>query len=406
MLSEDSIDTLMQPIITRQEGINTYIINKIAERVNDIGKMLPSDIYKLERLLKTGSDVKLINNELAKVTRLQIKDIKKLIRIVAQDVYLDTKPFYDYRHLSFIPFDKNTELQSIVTSIATQTAEMYINMSKSQAFMIRDLTNPSKLIPTTISDTYQTIVDEAIQANSMGIIDYHTAMRRTMKQLNESGIRCVIYQAESGRIHTQRLDTVVRRNLLDGVRAINQGVQDETGRQYGADGKEISVHQYPAPDHAEVQGHQFTNEEYTKMQDGKSFKDIQSRAYEAFERKIGTLNCRHFAFSIIIGYAKPNYTDKQLNQFLVNNNRGYTLPNGNRLTMYQCTQEQRRLETEVRKAKDGQIMAKKCGDIELAKQYQAKINEYTTKYNSFSKSCGLVIKPIKTTVSGYRKIKL
>jgi hypothetical protein len=404
MLSDDSIDKLMQPIITRQENINTYVIKMIAKRVKEIGKLSPSDIYKLERLLKTGGDVKKINKELATLTGLQVQDIKKLIKTVAEDAYLDTKPYYDYRHKSFIPFEENVSLQRVVKSIAKQTSDTYINLSKSQAFMIRDLKNPKILKSTTIAKTYQTVIDEAVQASQSGIIDYNTAMRRTMKQLNESSIRSVTYNTETGKTYSQRLDTAVRRNILDGIRAINQGVQDETGKQFGANGKEITVHQFPAPDHAPVQGRQFTNEEYDKMQRAESFEDVKGNKYIAFDRQIGTLNCRHFTYSIVIGYTKPNYTDEQLAQILADNDKGYTLPNGKHLTMYQCTQEQRRLETEVRKAKDGQIMAKTSGDIDLAKEYQAKVNKYIEQYKQFSNSCGLSLKYNKLYVDDYQKI--
>jgi hypothetical protein len=405
MLSQDSLNKLMNPIITRQEQINLYVLNLIAARIKEIGTMLPSDVFKLERLLKTGSDVRLINKELARLTGLQEQDIKKLIRIVAADAYVDTRPFYDYRNKPFIPFDSNIQLQRVVNAIAEQTAGTYRNLSKAQAFMIRDLRDPRILIATPAAQAYQSVVDEAVQCVSTGVTDYSSAMRRTLKQLSDSGLR-VVYNTESGRTYTQRMDTAVRRNILDGVRAINQGVQDETGKQFGADGKELTVHQYPAEDHAPVQGHQFYNDEYDKMQSGQSFKDIQGRTYEGFKRAIGTLNCRHFAYSIIVGVAKPNYTDAQLQNIINQNEQGYTLPNGKHLTMYECTQRQREMETKIRYAKDGQIAARTAGDIELAREYQAKINRYTQQYEAFSKACGLQEMRNKMTVSGYRKIKV
>lgn len=406
MFSEDAIDNLIQPIIDRQQNINNYVINIIAERIKEIGSISSSDLFKLERLLKSGHDVKKINTELAILTGLQVQDIKTLIKTIAENSYLDVRPFYDYRMLSFIPFSENKQLQKVVTSIANQTAESYVNLSKAQAFMIRDLKNPKILKPTPLAQTYQTVIDEAIQASTLSGIDYNTAMRRTMKQLIDSGIRRVTYNPESGKTYTQRLDTAVRRNVLDGIRAISQGVQDETGKQFGADGKEITVHAFPAPDHAPVQGHQFSNYEFEKMQTGYSCMDVQGRAYAGFDRAIGTLNCRHFTFSIIIGFAPPNYSDEQLEKILQENEAGYTLPNGKHLTMYECTQYQRKLETEIRYAKDGQIAARKSGDMELAREYQAKINKLTTKYKHFSNSCGLSIKSNKMTVSGYKKIKI
>lgn len=406
MLSEDAIQNLVQPIVDRQQKINEYVITIICMRVKEIGRLLPSDIHRLERILKMGADTRKINIEIARQTGYQVRDIKKLIKSVAYDSYEDTKPYYDYRHKSFIAFAKNAPLQRIVNAVANQTANTYLNMSKSQAFMIRDLKNPKVLKPTSISKTYQSVIDEAVQAVQSGTFDYNTAMRRTIQQLADSGLRRVTFNTESGKTYTQRMDTAVRRNILDGVRMVNQAVQDETGKQFGADGKEITVHMNPAPDHQFVQGHQFSNEEYEKLQGEEDviFKDVQGRLYKHFDRHIGTCNCRHFTYSIIIGFANPNYTDAQLAKIMADNDKGYTLPNGKHLTMYECTQHQRKLETEVRYAKDGQMAALAAGNTDLAKQYQVKVNNLTKEYNQFSKACGLSPKPVKMRVSGYKKI--
>lgn len=425
MLSDKEIEKLIQPIINRQININNYVIGIIAKRIKEIGGILSSDLYKLDKLealMRSGNDVQKINKEIAILTNRQISDIKHVIHEVALDSYIDMKRFYDYRMIPFIPFKENVELQKVVKSIATQTSNTYRNLSKSQAFMIRDLKNPKTLRPTSISDTYKTIIDEAIQANQTSGIDYKTAMRRSLRQLVDSGIRNVSYNTESGRVYTQRLDTAVRRNILDGIRAINQGVQDETGKQFGADGVEITVHEYPAEDHAPVQGHQFTMEEYAKISPAPSIHpdnsidtsqyektddvlfDVEGRQYEVFERKIGTLNCRHFTFRIIIGVFPPNYTDEELQQILDRNEKGYQLPNGKKLTMYQCTQKQREMETRIRWAKDGQMAAEAAGDDTLVNEYQAKVNQYEAEYRAFSKACGLTVKHNKTYVTGYQKI--
>ena len=405
MLSDDALEKLMQPIIDRQDEINNYVVTKIAKRIKEIGQVKSSDVYQLMQLRNTGADVKLINAELAKLTNLQVNDIKKIIKVAAIASYLDAKPFYDYRHKSFIPFTENKYLQREVEAIARQTAGTYKNISKAQAFMIRDLKNPKVLKPTKIAETYQSVVDEAIQASQTGVIDYNTAMRRTINQLAESGLRRVTYNPESGKTFTQRMDTAVRRNIMDGIRAVNQQVWLITGEEFKADGVEISAHPYPAPDHAEMQGHQYTNAQFDRMQSAKDFKDVQGRKYKGFERAVGTLNCYHFARSIIIGVMKQTYTDEQLKEMLKKNQEGYTLPNGKHLTMYECTQYQRRLETKIRYAKDGQIAARNSGDIELAQAYQAKINKYTNQYSEFSKACGLSQKKERMRISGYHKIK-
>lgn len=402
MLSQSTLEKLIQPFIDRAEAINLYVIRKIAKRIKQIGELKPSDVYALQQLLRSGSDVREINAEIARITSLQVREVKRLVRAIAFDAYLDAKPFFDYRKKPYIPFDKNTQLQRVIRAWENITAGTFRNVSGSRAtgFLIRDLKNPSQLKFQPIGEAYTSVIDEAVQATQSGVVDYGTAMRRTMKQLVESGVRRLSWN--SG--YTQRLDTSVRRNLLDGVRGVNQGVQDEVGKQFGADGKEITVHANSAPDHEPVQGRQFTNSEYEKLQNAEPFVDVNGRQYEAIKRAIGTLNCRHFTYSIIVGVSKPIYSEEQLQEFARKNAEGYTLPNGKHLTMYECTQYQRQMETEVRKLKDGQMAAREAGDDKLAKEYQAKINQKTKEYNAFSKACGLSPKPTKMAVSGYRKI--
>lgn len=406
MLSDDALNRLIDPIVERQQRINTYVVRQIALRIKEIGEVLPSDVNKLINLRNAGADAQKIIQEIARLTEMQVTEIQKLVETVAEDAYTSAKPFYDFTETSYIPYDKNKLLKRKVRAMAVQTSNSYKNLSKAQAFMIRDPKNPTKLILTPIAKTYQSVIDEAVQAASGGSVNYNTAMRKTVQQLADSGIRRVEYSPESGRRYTQRLDTAVRRNLLDGMRAVNQEMQNIVGEEFGANGVEISVHMNPAPDHAEMQGHQFTNKEFDKMQHGENFKDVQGREYQGFDRAVGTLNCRHFAISIMIGYAKQIYSDEKLKEILDKNEKGYTLPNGKHLTMYECTQKQRELETKIRYAKDGQIAASASGDKQLAEKYQTKINDLTKEYQAFSNACGLKIKPEKIRVEGYKKISL
>lgn len=404
MLSDEGIDKLIFPFVRRQEEINTYVISFIAERIKAIGAVLPSDVWKLQQLYKYGTDAQKLNKELARLTGLQVSEIRDIIRFIAQDAYLDALPYYDYTQTPYIPFAQNVEMQRMIKAIGDNTIQTYINLSRAQAFMIRDLANPQILHQTSISRTYQTVIDEAIQASAQGVIDYNTAMRRTMRQLINSGIRTIEYQAESGRFHTQRMDTAVKRNILQGIRQTYQGMHDLTGKEFGADGKELSVHHYPAPDHAPVQGHQFTNEQYERMQNGLDFYDYNGQHFEGFDRAIGTLNCKHYPFSIILGVFKPNYTPEQLQAILTENQKGFTDAKGKHYTGYECTQKQRQMETEIRKAKDGQIAARAAGDDVLAKEYQAKINQKMAVYKQFSQECGIAMRKDNLTVSGYHKI--
>lgn len=399
MLSISTIDKLAQPIVTRQEQINVYVLKKIASRIKEIGKLTPSDTRTLEQMVKNGSDVREINETIARMSQLQVSDIKSIIKSAAILDYADVKPFYDYRRKPYIPFEQNVQLRRIQNAIANQTANSYLNLARTQAFMLKDSTG--KLKPSTVTETYYKAVDKAIQAVETGTIPFHEAMRETMQELIDSGLRSVDYA--SG--YHRRMDSSVRMNILDGIRQLAIEMQDEVGKQFGSDGREITVVMNPAPDHAPVQGRQFTNVEFEKMQSVQDFQDVTGKRFPAMERAVGIWNCRHIAYSIILGAMKPNYTPEQLQKILDNNEKGYTTKDGKHFTMYECRQYQRQVETQIRRYKDGQIAAKAAGDMELAMKYQNKINRKTQEYMLFSNNCGLRPETARIYVKGYKEIK-
>lgn len=401
MLNDNAIDSLIQPIIARQEQINIFVLTTIANKVREIGMLSPSDVKRLKLLVSMATDIRLMNSELTRLANLQIQDTKDLIKTVAIDAHLDAKPLYDYRHKSFIPYEKNSKLQQYVRAVSKQTAGTFTNLAKSKAngFLVRDLKNPTQLKFQPIDDTYKSVMDEAIQSVNSGV-DYRVAMRRVMKQLVNSGIRRVVW--ENG--YTQRLDTVVRRNLLDGIRSINQLIEDENGKILKADGKELSAHANCAPDHEPFQGHTFTNEEFDNLQGSSTFMDIDKQSFAPVARAIGEYNCRHVAYSVIIGVSKPRYTKEQLQKMIETNHKGYTLPNGQHKTRYECTQIQRQLETKIRSAKEEQMTMKALGNINASRIARKRVVNRTKELNTFSKSCGLKVSKDRITVPGYRAL--
>lgn len=400
MISDNTIDKLVQQVVNRQEAINIYVLDKIANRLREIGQLSPADIKRMKILVTMGTDIQQMNEYLAEMARLQVRDIKTIIKTVALDNYLDAKPLYDYRHKSFIPFERNMDLQRVTNAVAEQTANTYENLSNSKAtgFLVQDKNNPQKLVFKSIDNTYRDAVDKAIQAVQSGAVDTETAIRDVVKQLLNSGVRRLYW--DSG--YTQRLDTAVRRNIQDGVRQINQKIQDEIGRQIGADGKELSAHINSAPDHEPFQGHQFTNAEYEKLQSNQAFKDIDGQSFTAVQRIIGDWNCRHFAYSIIIGKSRPRYSKEQLQTFIENNRIGYTDENGRHMTMYECTQMQRKLETKIRYAKEEQMIMKELGDNLNRRLARNKVESLIREYKLFSMRCGLPTKMYRATVPGYK----
>lgn len=393
MLTDSQIENLIEPFVLRQQELEQFVINTIANRVGEIGTLSKTDVYRLQQLYKTGSSAKAITKEIANVAGIQEKQAKKLIKNVAVNTYKGAKPFYDYRHKQQIPYEQNTRLQRSVNAVSKQTANTFKNLSNSKAIGFID--EKGKFHNTT--ETYQNVIDKAVQSVQLGVLDFDTAMREALKTLNSSGLRKMYW--DSG--YSRRLDSTVRMNILSGIRQINQQVQLQIADEVKADGIELSAHAFSAPDHEPIQGHIFTLAEFDKMQNESSFKDVDGNVYPSMRRPIGEWNCKHFTQAVIIAQHKQIWSNAQLESMKQKNAKGYTTKDGKKLSMYECTQVQRQYETRIRYAKEGYIMAKEAKNEKLMEYYVNQVADLNKQYRQFSKDCGLKMQKKRASVSGY-----
>lgn len=405
MLNEEVYDRLSEVLVARIESANTFVLKEIAKNIKLMGGMNKTNMYQLEQILRFGGSYERITQKLAEVTRLNVQDIYKMFEEMAKKDQRFAEKFYKYRSIDFIPYEQNEALKQQVRAIARQTAESYINLSQTLAFA-RRLPN-GQLVYSNLSDVYQYVIDEGILSVMQGKTTFDQQMSKVIKQLSHSELKTVDYA--SG--YHRRLDSAVRMNLKDGLRQLHNSMQEEFGEEFKADGVEITVHLNPAPDHEKVQGRQFSKKEYLKLQSGAEAVDYKDNKYTLDHddngkyRPISQLNCYHTVFDIVLGVSSPEYTDKQLKEIRDKNDAGFEFE-GKHYTMYEGTQLQRQLETEIRKAKDEQIMARESGIDEAILSSQARITKLTQKYNELCQASGLPRKAKRMKVSGYRRVAI
>lgn len=402
MLNEKTQEKLAELVVDRIEELNKYIIEEIGKSLLELGELTPSKAYQLEQTIKYGASYNKIIKKIEEITKLNEKEIDNIFKELAKKNQQWAKVYYDYRGLDFIPYGQNKALQDKVNAISKLTKETYRNIMQTSAYSVL---KGNKTVFTPLSKIYQDVLDEAVISVSQGKEAYNQSIRRIMKELTSKGLRQVDYSTG----YSRRLDSSVRMNVLDGMRQLSNEVQRQFGEEFNADGIEISVHLNPAPDHEEVQGKQFSHKEYEKLQNGESAKDYKGNIYSLDHddngtyRPISTMNCYHYIFSIILGVNKPQYSDEQLKQINSKNAKGFDFE-GKHYTMYEATQLQRKIETEIRKQKDIQIGARSINDIEEIEKSQNKIRKLSQKYKKLSDISGLPTKMQRLSVSGYRRI--
>jgi hypothetical protein len=299
--------------------------------------------------------------------------------------------YYKAKNKEYVRYEENTQLQNLVDSIKKQTDNTFINLSKQNAtgFVIEDIYGNK--IFRTLPQIYNDLIDESVYQVATGVEDYQSAMRNTLRQLADSGVK--VHEEKLGFKggYNVRIDSAIRQQILTGLRQVNIGVQEQVGEQFGADGVEISAHYPCAEDHVDIQGRQYSNEKFEKLN-------------SELDRPIGTYNCRHFVFSIVMGVNEPSYTKNRLTRYKRYSEEKVSYK-GKEYTKYEATQVQRKLETAIRKQKDRQIIGRASGNKEEISQAQAKITQLTTEYNNFSKSVGLDTYKNRLVVSGYNRLK-
>lgn len=410
MLSEEVLDLVTERIVNRIEAGNTYVIEKIGRDIKEIGTLSYSEAEQLVQILKYGGDYDKIVKRLSEVTKLSIKDIKEIFEEVAKTNYKFAEQFYNYRNIKYIPYEENIALKSQVEAIANITARRVAEMMNPRVLgfgMIDKKTG--EVTYQGLKESYYNLLDEAIMNISQGKETFNHAMSRQIKEMGGGGLK-VIYDStyinkEGVEVHnSRRLDSAIRMNIKDGLRDLHNENQALFGKQFDSDGVEITVHESPAPDHEDLQGKQFSNEQYENLQNNIPATDYKGTTYTHEHRPISMYNCYHKVFNIILGISKPEYSDDELQEIKDRNNEGFEI-DGKKYTRYQGTQMQRKLESEIRKQKDIQIMSRASGQDDLVRESQQKITKLTTKYNELSRKANLPTKPDRMKVSGYHRLK-
>lgn len=366
-------------------GWEQSVINRIAKRIGKIGTMSAADVKALNNIAFVKQDMKEVLKELAEATGLNISQIREIYSDVIEEQHLENKPLYDYRNKTFVPFDENKELQSLVKAFSKTTAENMVNLSSIGAAHLGVLDEHGNFQP--LEKFYTKALDKAVMQVSTGATDFHTAMRDTIEAMGGSGMRI-----NYGSGVTRRLDSAVRQSLLWGAKQTSIAYSERIGEELDCDGIEIDYHSFPRPSHEFMQGKQYILGK-TKTINGILFESAD-KALEALE----DYGCLHYKTPIICGVSEPRYDPKELERLKEQDKRPFDI-DGKQLTGYEAKQAMRRLETAVRDQKSIREAAKSSGDKVLSDRCTAKIKAYQKKYNQISEITGIAPQPKRMSIT-------
>lgn len=376
MLTADQIEALgdkAQQIISK---VTDFLIEDIARRISEAGQLTSTAAYQTWRLQQLGVSQRQLKKELRKRLNVSDKELEQLLTQAAEVGYN-----FDIRNLpteDAIPFSENSSIQQIVSSAIQLAQENLTNITQTIGFV----TPNGKAVG--LTDAYKEACDFAFSKVVTGAQDYNSAIREATKNLTEKGIVTIDY--DSG-VHTS-LEAAVRRNIMGGLGLMQEQISRQNHDDLGCDGWEISAHSASAPDHEPIQGKQYSDAAFEKLNN-------------SLVRRIGTLNCGHAAFPIIMGVNSPQYTDAELEEMRQDNEKGVNYE-GRHYTQYEATQRQRQLERSIRKQKRRILAAEQNpNDKERLQQAQIKYQVLDQEYKRFSKAAGLRLQHERMEMAGF-----
>ena len=372
MLNPDQLEKLGNTVQAMLEPVSDFLIREIARRVAQAGQLTSTASYEVWKLQTLGKSQEEIKKKLQKMLNVSKKELDELMTQSAEVGYnFDLSSLLTADALAFAD---NSAVQGIIEMVKHSTLSSIDNLTGTTVIGFDDASKQFH----SLDEAIHKACDFAFEKVSSGAQDYGSAVRDATRQLANKGIMSFDYA--SG-VKTE-MGAAVRSNVIGGLGLMQVQSAQRNHDVLGANGWEISAHAAPAPDHEPIQGKQYSDEAYKKLND-------------SLVRRIGTLNCGHSAHPIILGVSEPQYTSAQLARMRNENDKG-TYFKGEHFSTYEATQRQRAYERAIRKSKrrisvTESEMAVKGSPI-LQDQLQidkTKLRLLNKEYRDFSKATGL-----------------
>ena len=375
MLTPEQLQNLPTELTDLYSQLTEFILRDIARRIAKGAKITDTAEFQLYRARSLGMSEEEIAAKIAEINGVSVDVIDTLIRDAAAQ-----SDEFDRRMLgaddgAAVPLEGNKQLQKLMAAQIKETAGDCENLTGTMGFADHDFLG--RVYYLSMTDMYRRELDSAHMKVVTGATDYMTAIRQACNKLAASGVRTIDY--ESGR--SDRVEVAVRRALLTSVGHITHRISEENGKEFGADGWEMSAHSGARPSHAVYQGRQYTQAEYEKK----------------IKPLISEPNCRHDVFPIILGVSEPVYTEEELR----NIDKPPFTYEGRKYTAYEASQQMRKMERAMRKQKDRCIVADAAGDEEGFTAASIKLRRQKDIYEDFCKAADNYTQYERTFVAGY-----
>lgn len=357
MNNEEYINKAVEPLLKMYTKIENDLLVMIAEHFKINDEFLNSDYWRIKKLEEIGLFNREVIEYLAQYSDVTKEEILKALEDIGYHVFdfQKLKTAFENGSLKINPNTllENYTIQNIINNAYDEVSNRFIELSRK----IQDSTR----------EAYLDIVEQGYLKTSMGTHSYQEAIRESINELGNKGIRTLIYRTVDENdnvvgIRSYDIESTVRRDILTATRQLSNNINQSVVEELECEYIYLSEHIRCRPTHFDWQG---TIIKYQDLIDVTRYGEVDGLA---------GINCAHY-FEAYFGNARGDELK--------------SITKEEAIRQYNLSQQQRYLERGIRKWKRKVEMFKANGDVDAFNKSKSKVKEWQSRLSNFTKENNL-----------------
>lgn len=376
MLTPGQLDALPQRLIELYAQAEAQIIADMAARLSKMD-FIPAAGWQFKKLEEMGFAYDDILAKLSDATKIAKPELERLMKDGGVSAIAADNRVYRQAGLTPPVLSASPALQRILQEGLRTTKATFDNLTRTTA--------------QTATKQFEIALDLAWLEINSGAFSYDDAIRHAVKGLADKGLASITYPPTAKRPlgRTDYLDVAVRRATVTGVNQTALRMQDTLADEMGSDLVDVTAHAGARPSHAIWQGGRYsrsgTNPKYRWLVEATGYGSVSG---------LGGANCRHSMFPAFEGM-EPVYDAQEL----AGMKEAKYEYNGQKLTEYEASQEQRKIERNIRKWKREYLGMEAAG--QPTEEAAARLAGWQREQQKFVKQTGLKRDYSRQAVGGF-----
>lgn len=372
--SPEVLDALPEELAELFRSLEETLLDEICSRLKLAGELNEVTVQDIRALRSHGIGLKEIERAIQRTANISEQRLNRLL----EDVVERNQRYYkEVIDLAGMTAPETLVSAMDIAAITAQAQREVSNLTRSMGFLVdsgRTMLTPAR--------AYQWALDNAEMQVMSGAVSYNQAIRNTVKQLADSGIKIVAY--ESG--HRDQIGVAARRAVMTGVSQLCAKYTEQSAEYLETPYFEVSAHIGARDQGTGWQNHKAWQGRVYSVRTGDKYPSIYEVCGLGYVDGLEGANCRHIRTAFVDGVMERTYTDKELEHI----DDGHDVEfEGKRYTAYEATQKQRQIERTIRKLKRELTAYKAAGLEEDAQTVTARIRRLNKEYRDFSEAAGL-----------------